>query len=124
MATVGDMEVQINAALIQHIRKLETLVESYRLTNNALRDALDDKQKQLNAAIDSARKLVKQLDVALDTARAAERDCKTALDQRDEWRRKAEALEAQIERENDLWVVWPATQEMVQLRYHRRKLQL
>ncbi len=32
-------------------------------------------------------------------------------------------LEAQIERENDLWILWPSTQEMVQLRFHRRKLQ-
>lgn len=34
------------------------------------------------------------------------------------------ALEAQLERENDLWVVLPGKQEMVQLRGYRQKAQL
>ena len=123
MATVGDMEVQINAALIQHIRELEALVDSYRLTNEALRNALDDRQKQLNAALGSARKLEKQLDAALQEARSAAYDCGTALEQRDKWLSRVKDLEAQIERENDLWVLMLATQETIQLRWHRQKVQ-
>lgn len=33
------------------------------------------------------------------------------------------ALEAQLERENALWVVLPGQQEMVQLRWYRQKVQ-
>ena len=92
MATAVNLEVQINATLIQYIRELETLVESYRLTNDALRNALDDRQKQLNAALGSARKLEKQLDVALQEARRAAQDCGTALEQRDRWKKRTETL--------------------------------
>lgn len=85
MATAVNLEVQINATLIQYIRELETLVESYRLTNQVLRNALDDRQKQLNAALKSANKLERKLDVALQEARSAAYDCGTALEQRDKW---------------------------------------
>lgn len=123
MASAIDLKVEIDATMLRYIRELETLVDSYRLTNEALRNALDDRQKQLNAAIGSASKMEKQLDVALQEAKAAARDCGVALDQRDNWRRKAEALEEQIERENDLWVLMPATQETIQLRWQRQKVQ-
>jgi chromosome segregation ATPase len=110
MATVGDIEVQIDAALVAELKhaqeiisdlenkaiganarlaELEELVTSYATTNEAQRERMGQLQEKLNAAYQRVRN-----------------------------------LEGQMERENDLWVLMLATQEMIQLRWHRQKLQL
>jgi chromosome segregation ATPase len=110
MATVGDMEVEINATLVAELKHAQEIIsdlENKAIGANARLAELEELVNSYDTTNDAQRERMGQLQAKLDAACQRER-----------------ALETQIERENDLWVVWPNTQEMVQLRWHRRKVHL
>lgn len=42
MASASSIQVEIDGRIVQYVRELESLIESYRLTNEALRNRIDE----------------------------------------------------------------------------------
>lgn len=102
MATVGDIQVEIDSALVQNLKELAELVASYSTTNEAQR---------------------KRIDELLEALAKANQRAETAEAQRREFEAGYLELARQISSEDDLWVVING-KEMIQLRWHRQKVQL